>query len=87
MTVSEYVGEQAHMMLWRAGVPQKRMAEVVGVTQSTLSKKMRGDVPWTVDELVAAAGFLGVDAAVLLPRVDSNHQPAGYRYPLLAVTA
>lgn len=85
--MNEYVGEQAHMLLWRAGVPQKQLAEVIGVTQSTLSKKMRGTVPWTVEELVAAADFLGVDPGVLLPRKDSNLQPAGYGYGLVAVAA
>jgi len=75
--------------MWRTRVTQTRLAEVLGLDQSTLSKKLRGKRPWSVDELVRVAHVLGRPASFFLgepdlaatassglPRVDSNHQPA-----------
>jgi len=83
--MNEYVGQAIHMRLWRQGIPQRELAEVLGIGQSTMSKKLRGSVSWTVQELVSSAVFLDVPPVDLLPRVDSNHQPADIRRARLAL--
>jgi hypothetical protein len=40
------------------------------MSQSLLSKKLRGVVPWSVVELLLVANALGVDPGELLPKVD-----------------
>lgn len=62
------VGERIHTVMWRERVSQADLASVIGVSQSTLSKKLRGKVPITVGELVAIAEALGVEPGDLLPR-------------------
>lgn len=62
------VGERIHTVMWRERVSQADLASVIGVSQSTLSKKLRGKVPITVGELVAIAEALGVEPGDLLPK-------------------
>lgn len=54
------VGERIHAVMWRQKVSQIRMAPVLGLTQPTLSKKSRGDLPWWLAEVFTAAQLLGV---------------------------
>jgi len=87
-------------MMFRKRVSQTKFAPSVGMSQSLLSKKLRGVVPWSVVELLLVANALGVDpgellpkvdpnaatdAAGALPRLDLNQQPFGY--PTLLVSA
>lgn len=79
--------ERIHVLMWRNHVKQTKLAPMVGVDQSVLSKKLRGKVPLTLVELLRIADALGVSAAELmgaqpadlLPRLDSNQEPSGYR--------
>lgn len=50
----------------RAGLSQARLAELVGVDQSGISRIERGQRPVTVDMLKAIAAALGIRAARLL---------------------
>jgi transcriptional regulator with XRE-family HTH domain len=79
VTVDEAVGQNLHMTMWRRGIPQTRLAERLGVTQGTLSRKLRGKSPWTLDEVYAAAAALGCDPKELLPHLDSNQKPFDLR--------
>jgi transcriptional regulator with XRE-family HTH domain len=78
MTVDEAVGQSLHMAMWRRGIPQSRLAERLGVTQGTLSRKLRGKSPWTLGEVYEAAAALGSDPKELLPHLDSNQKPFDY---------
>ena len=78
MSIDAAVGETLHMKMWQKRVPQTRLAQRLGVSQSTLSKKLRGQVKWSLDELYAAASALDVDPRELLPHLDSNQKPFGY---------
>lgn len=66
--VAPMVGERIHAEMWRRRVTQRELGARIGVSQSTLSKKLRGQVPVTVTELVAISEVLGVEAADLLPQ-------------------
>lgn len=50
----------------RAGVSQNDIAEMLGVSQPALSRRMTGDVDFRVAELVAIADYLGVTVDQLL---------------------
>lgn len=76
------VGERIHAVMWRQKVSQIRMAPVLGLTQPTLSKKIRGDLPWWLAEVFTAAQFLGVTVDELLPPLPGapdDDQPSGAR--------
>jgi transcriptional regulator with XRE-family HTH domain len=78
--VSARVGEALHLEAWRRRITTTDLGRAMGVGQSTASKKLRGIVPITVDELDAVCRALDIDPVeVLLPREDSNLKPAGYR--------
>lgn len=60
------VGALVHQAMFRARISQTRLAPLLGIGQSTLSKKLRGTIPWSVVDLVTAAQLLDVDVADLL---------------------
>lgn len=72
------VGQSLHVTMWRRGISQARLAERMGVTQGTLSRKLRGKSPWTIEEVYQAAAALGADPKDLLPQLDSDQQPFGF---------
>lgn len=60
------LGARIHKAMWKAHISQKTMAAVIGVNQSTLSKKLRGHVSVTVPEFLAISAALGIEPSVLL---------------------
>jgi transcriptional regulator with XRE-family HTH domain len=61
------------------------LARRVDLPPSTVARWLRGETSMDLDDVAALAGALGLTlgdlierAEMLLPRVDSNHQPAGY---------
>lgn len=87
------IGERIHALLWRSRLSQATFAKTLGVSQSTMSKKLRGERPWYTGELIATSQALDVTIAYLygetkeaptpkggghtLPDLDSNQEPAG----------
>lgn len=73
----------------RAGMARSRMtqtdlAEVLGLTQSVVSKRLRGKIAFSVDELEKVADALGVHPATLLGGHDASPPPphtCGYLDP------
>ena len=74
-----YVGARVHELLWQKRLQQRVVYEAMGLSRSSLAKKMRGTTGWSLDDLVVVKDVLGVGWDELLPRVDSNHQPSGCR--------
>jgi transcriptional regulator with XRE-family HTH domain len=64
--MSAAMGERAHMLMWRRRWTLVEVAERAGLSKSALSRKIRGETPFTVDEAVALAGALEVPVAELL---------------------
>lgn len=60
------VSEEIRALMGRRRVSQVGLADALGQSQSTVSRKLRGDTPWDIDELFAMAAFFGVDVAALL---------------------
>jgi transcriptional regulator with XRE-family HTH domain len=53
--------------LARRDLGQKPLADALGISQSQLSKRLRGEIDLTVAELQKTAAFLEVPIGVLLP--------------------
>ncbi len=59
------IGERIHQLMWRSRVSQVELARQIGITQPGLSKKLRGERPWYVGELIEAAKLLGTSVSWL----------------------
>jgi transcriptional regulator with XRE-family HTH domain len=72
------IGERIHTLMWRNHRRQEDLADLLGVDQGSVSRRMRGKRAWGAVDVVVTAQWLDVPVAeLLLPRVDSNHQPFG----------
>lgn len=83
-TWSLVVAGNVRALMARRGVNQQRIAQVLGLSQTAVSKRLRGVTPWDVNEMGTLADAFGVPITALLeglPRLDSNQQPAGFRLP------
>lgn len=81
LAVAQHVGSTLNQLLWERRLTKGRAAQALGISPSTFSKKIRGQVPITVDELMTLARLLEVEPGQLLPPVlyairDSNPEPA-----------
>ena len=79
MTLDEEIGRNIHMMLWDRGMTNAKLGDVLGLARPTVSQRLRGVRPWTVAELLTVAAYFNVPITDLLPRLDSNQEPAGTR--------
>ncbi len=59
------IGRRVFHLMWDQKITQTEMGRVLGVQQTALSKKLRGDRPWYSAEIVTAASVLGVSVAHL----------------------
>lgn len=82
--VSVEVGAAIHNLMWRKKMSQRALSKAVGISQASVSAKLRGHVGITIPELMRIAGALDVDPGELLPRLDSNQQPSGYPFALVS---
>lgn len=70
--LTETVAAEVRAHMARARVNQTALASALGLTQSSVSKRLRGVVAFNTDELAAVAGLLGVHPAVLLGGYDPS---------------
>lgn len=84
------VAEEVRALMGRRRVSQMQLADVLGVAQTGVSKRLRGRIPFDANEIGVLAAFFGVAPAVLvggapaprttepsrLPRPDSDGEPA-----------
>lgn len=75
-TFDEKLGDAIHQELWRRRIKQTEFAEqVLGITQSALSLKLRGQRPFFAGELSVIAAALGMDVSELVPPVEVIEPP------------
>lgn len=93
-SVDVLVGAAVHQHMWLRRMSQAEMGRALGVSQSVVSKKLRGMTGISLTELMTIGRVLGVDPADLLPRgaewlprLDSNQQPSGYPSPVVSLHA
>lgn len=68
-TPTAVTGANVRAEMARRGVSQTTLAAVLGVTQPQVSARLRGIVPFNVNELHAVAAFLDVSVGDLLDGV------------------
>jgi transcriptional regulator with XRE-family HTH domain len=73
--------------MWDRRVDQKTLAIRLGITQSAVSRKLHGERPWSVDELIKVADFLGMDARDLLAAMWGGPPSAPAGSPTVAYVA
>lgn len=58
----------AEIRAWkgRSGLSQERMAELLGIAQQGVSRRLNGYTPFTIDEIAILAEAFGIRPAVLL---------------------
>lgn len=71
------VAAEVRAEMARQRMTATKLSRRMGVTDMWLSRRLRGDVGITIDELDEIARALGVPWWRLLPRLDSNQQPSG----------
>ncbi|MGV0627168.1 helix-turn-helix domain-containing protein, partial [Mycolicibacter minnesotensis] len=72
-TFDERLGEAVHQALWRRRIKQTEFApQVLGITQSALSSKLRGRRPFFAGEISLICAALGIAVDELLPKVEVN---------------
>ena len=75
-TPGELIADNIRAELARQRRTARQLARALGVSPATMSRRLSGEHPLTVDEAYAAARFLGVDVADLAPTPE---QVAGVR--------
>jgi len=80
--VDAAVGLRVLRRLGAVGMTQWDLAARLGITQATVSRKLRGQRPWFASELVTVAGALGCPVGELfgercrpVVRLDKAKQP------------
>ncbi|MPT14053.1 MAG: XRE family transcriptional regulator [Microbacterium sp.] len=59
------VGRRVHMLMWDQQLTQTAFGARVGIDQSALAKKLRGQRGWSLDEVATVAAELGVSVSYL----------------------
>lgn len=68
-TFDEKLGEAIHQVIWRRKIKQTEFAKsILGITQPALSRKLRGERPFSAEELGQIADELRLDLNELTPR-------------------
>jgi hypothetical protein len=60
VSVDERIGRQVRMLMWDKRVQHRPLYTAMGVSRSALSKKLRGEIAWSADDIATAARVLGV---------------------------
>ena len=76
-SIDTFIGHRAHMVQWGNGMTITDLAARSGVSQSTMSKKLRGSVAWSAADVVRVSAALSVSVVELLPEIDESGQPTG----------
>lgn len=64
--VKDFVAAEIRAELGRQGRSQRDLARALGWTEVKVSRRLRGRVPWTVDDVELVASILDVPRSQLL---------------------
>lgn len=65
-TRSQHIAAEVRATLARNQISGKQLAAHLGISQFAVSRRLRGETPFSVDELSATADFLAVSLEELL---------------------
>ncbi|AZL07539.1 helix-turn-helix domain-containing protein [Brevibacterium aurantiacum] len=74
-TANLKVSSEVRAWLARRGLKQLWLAELLGVGQSAVSKRLRGALPFTAPELMMIANALDISLAELLGELVNEKNP------------
>jgi len=77
------IGLRVHLIMWDRRITQQELGDAIGMDQSSLGKRLRGDRGWTPDQVVTVAKALGTTVAYLFGET-SEQTPTE---PITTVTA
>ena len=88
MTADRAIGMAVNQHLFARGLTAPKLVSVLGVSHSSVHRKIRGSVGWSVSELLALADFFGVEVQDLMPVRDGlgGWLPAPYSPSALVST-
>lgn len=75
-TAAVQVGANVRAELARAGKTQAWLAGAIGMSQQSVSDRLRGKFPFDVNELARVADALGLEAAGLMMPITSTSAQA-----------
>ena len=68
MTADEAIGAKVNELMFRQRKTRKALGEALGIRGAGVSRKVYGQVGWSINDLYITADFFGVDITDLLPR-------------------
>ena len=72
LTHDQALGLAVNQQLYATRTSHNSLGAQLGLSQSTISRKVRGLVPWTSEEVSLTALYFGLTAADLLPSPDGR---------------
>ena len=66
-SLAQSVAGNVRAEMARVRVSQTQVGRALGITQQAVSRRLKGEVDFTVTELATVAELLGVETATLLP--------------------
>lgn len=70
--LNERVARELRALQARHGVSQSTLAEVIGVSQSQMSKRLKGTLPLRLDEVQRLSAFFGIKPSQLLAAAEDE---------------
>ena len=80
--VNQRVGRNVRDIMFAREKNQVELALAIGVTESSMSRRIKGTTDWAPDEMEIVASLLNVKVSRLfemLPDLDLNQEPTGSR--------
>lgn len=74
LTPTATIGANVRAEMARSGVSQAQLGERLGLAQTSISQRLRGSIPFDVNEIHKIAGVLGVTVADLYRSVMPDEQ-------------
>ena len=61
VAIDKVIGGNVHQLMWERHVRHQELYAAMGLSRSSLTKKMRGEVAWSASDIAKAAEVLDVD--------------------------
>lgn len=71
------VASEVRALKGRYAMTQHQVAEILGISQSQVAKRLNGKIPFTLDDIQRLADFFGIDPAELLGGTRVGPRPDG----------
>lgn len=65
------VAAEVRAELHRRNIAAEHVVAATGISRGTMSRRLNGLLPFTVDELAAIAAMLGVEPSMFLPKLEA----------------